>query len=146
MARPFGFVGATRFPQMPRPVRQFMSSLAISAEGMSTQQKFLEVISANIANSETTRTSDGTPYKRQVALARHDALTGSTDATVVQDMRPGRMVYDPGHPDANADGFVEYPNVDVNTELVDLMVARRVHEANATVFHAAKEKLAQHLP
>jgi flagellar basal-body rod protein FlgC len=51
------------------------------------------------------------------------------------------MVYDPGHPDANADGFVEYPNVDINTELVDLMIARRVHEANASVFQAAKGML-----
>jgi flagellar basal-body rod protein FlgC len=51
------------------------------------------------------------------------------------------MEYDPGHPDANADGFVEYPNVDVNTELVDLMLARRIHEANATVFQAAKSML-----
>ncbi len=136
MASPF--IG---FPRATRPLRQFMSSLAISAEGMSTQQKFLEVISRNIANAETTRTPDGTPYKREVAVARTDALTGSTDATVVQDTRPGRMVYDPGHPDANADGFVEYPNVDVSTEMVDLMVARRMHEANATVFHAAKEML-----
>jgi flagellar basal-body rod protein FlgC len=50
-------------------------------------------------------------------------------------------VYDPGHPDANADGYVEYPNVDVTNELVDLMIARRVHEANATVFQAAKAML-----
>ena len=129
------------FPQLARPIRQFMSSLAISAQGMSTQQKFLEVISANIANSETTKTPDGTPYKRQVAVAHNDALTGGVNTSVVEDARPGRMVYDPGHPDANADGFVEYPNVDVNTELVDLMIARRVHEANATVFHAAKDML-----
>ncbi len=128
-------------PQLARPLRQFMSSLAISAQGMSTQQKFLEVISTNIANSETTRTPDGTPYRRQVALTHTDPRTGGLTTQVVQDHGPGRMVYDPGHPDANADGFVEYPNVDVNTELVDLMVARRVHEANATVFHAAKDML-----
>lgn len=129
------------FARTSRPNRQFMSALAISAEGMSTQQKFLEVISQNIANAETTRTPDGTPYKRQVALAQTDASTGSVAPRVVEDTRPGRMVYDPGHPDANKDGFVEYPNVDVSTELVDLMVARRVHEANATVFHAAKDML-----
>lgn len=118
-----------------------MSSLAISAGGMSAQQKFLDVISSNIANAETTRTPDGTPYKRQIAVTHRDPLTGGVTTQVVRDARPGRMVYDPGHPDADAGGFVEYPNVDVNTELVDLMVARRVHEANATVFHAAKDML-----
>ncbi len=60
---------------------------------------------------------------------------------VLEDPRPGRLVYDPGHPDANADGFVEYPNVDVSTELVDLMITRRIHEANASVFQAAKSML-----
>jgi flagellar basal-body rod protein FlgC len=126
---------ATRFPMLPRPVRQFMRSLAISAEGMSRQQKFLEVISSNIANAETTRTPEGGPYQRRVAVA------GSEGMDVVADPRPGRLVYDPGHPDANADGYVQYPNVDTSTELVDLMVARRVHEANASVFQAAKSML-----
>jgi len=60
---------------------------------------------------------------------------------VVHDQRPGRMVYDPSHPDANAQGFVQYPNVDVNTELVDLMIVRRVHEANVSAFQAAKSML-----
>lgn len=121
---------------LPRPVRQFMQSLAISAEGMARQQKFLEVISANIANAETTRTPDGGPYQRRVA-----SVDGSGGMSVAADTRPGRLVYDPGHPDANADGYVQYPNVDISTELVDLMVARRVHEANATVFQAAKSML-----
>ena len=60
---------------------------------------------------------------------------------IVEDTSPGRMQYDPGHPDANADGYVEYPNVDINTELVDLMIARRLHEANASVGQAAKSML-----
>jgi flagellar basal-body rod protein FlgC len=60
---------------------------------------------------------------------------------IVEDQSTGQLVYDPGHPDANQDGYVEYPNVDVNTELVDLMVARRMHEANASVFQAAKSML-----
>jgi flagellar basal-body rod protein FlgC len=129
------------FPIWPRPVRQFMHALGISAEGMATQQKFLEVIAANLANAETTRTPEGGPYKRQVALVESDPRTGVGGTRVVQDPRPGRMQYDPAHPDANADGFVEYPNVDVTTELVDLMVARRLHEANATAFQAAKAML-----
>lgn len=123
------------FPIWPRPVRQFMRSLGTSAQGMSTQQKFLEVIAKNLANAETTRTPEGGPYKREVAVV-NDAGT-----QVVEDQRPGRLVYDPGHPHANDDGFVQYPNVDLNAELVDLMIARRLHEANATVFQAAKAML-----
>lgn len=123
------------FPVWPRPIRQFMRSLGISANGMATQQRFLEVIAGNLANVETTRTPEGGAYHRKVATV------GKGGLDVVSDPRPGRMVYDPGHPDADAHGFVEYPNVDLNTELVDLMIARRVHEANASVFQAAKGML-----
>jgi len=118
-----------------------MRSLAISAEGMSTQQKFLEVISSNIANAETTRTPEGGPYRRQIATIGADAASGRATASTITDTRAGRLIYDPGHPDADKDGFVAYPNVDINTELVDLMIARRVHEANASVFQAAKSML-----
>ena len=75
-----------------------------------------------------------------VSVAR-DPATGEMQAKTVADARPGQLQYDPGHPDARPDGFVEYPNVDVTTELVDLMIVRRVHEANATVFQAAKAML-----
>jgi len=106
---------------------------------MGVQQRFLETIATNIANAQTTRVPGGGPYHRQVALAGADPASGET-LTVV-DPTPGRLVYDPGHPDANTDGFVEYPNVDVNVETVDLMLARRVHEANVSVFQAAKSML-----
>jgi flagellar basal-body rod protein FlgC len=108
---------------------------------MATQQRFLDVIAANIANAATTRTPEGGPYRRQVAVVQPDPAAGQPAVQVMQDSRPGQLIYDPGHPDANADGFVEYPNVDVTAELVDLMIARRVHEANATVFQAAKAML-----
>jgi len=126
---------AAQFPQFPRPVRALLGPLATAAEGMGRQQQFIEVISANLANAEVTRTPEGGPYRRQVAVE------GENGIEVMEDRRPGRTVYDPGHPDANADGYVEYPNVDVTNELVDLMIARRVHEANATVFQAAKAML-----
>jgi flagellar basal-body rod protein FlgC len=131
----------SRFAQWPRPVRQLMPGLGTAADGMATQQKFLEVISSNLANAEVTRTSEGGAYKREVAQIGVDPKTGQESVQVVKDQRPGRLVYDPGHPDANAQGFVEYPNVDVNSELVDLMIVRRVHEANVTVFQAAKSML-----
>lgn len=118
-----------------------MRPLAVSARGMATQQRFLEIISANIANAHTTRTPGGGPYQRQVAVVARDPITGQLTTQIVADTRPGRLQYDPGHPDANAEGFVELPNVDVNTEMIDLMIARRVHEANATVFKAAKSML-----
>jgi flagellar basal-body rod protein FlgC len=124
-----------RFPLFPRPLRDLMSPLRTSARGMSSQQRFLEVISSNIAHAGTTSTPEGGPYRRQVAV--NDAQ----GTRVVLDPRPGRSVYDPGHPDADADGFVTMPNVDLNNEIVDLMVARRMFEANATVFQAAKSML-----
>ena len=136
MASPIG-----RFPQWPRPVRQLMPGLGTAADGMSVQQRFVEVISRNLANAEVTRTPEGGAYKREVAELAVDPATGQTRLEVRQDTRPGRMIYDPSHPDANEQGFVEYPNVDVNTELVDLMIVRRVHEANVSVFQAAKSML-----
>jgi len=108
---------------------------------MSTQQQFMETISANIANAETTRTAAGGPYRRQVAVVHGSAAGGSVTAQVLADPTAGRLVYDPGHPDADANGYVHMPNVDTSTELVDLMVARRMHEANATAFQAAKAML-----
>ncbi len=129
------------FAMLPRPLRTFLRPLATSAEGMSRQQAFLDVISSNLANAETTRMPGGGAYRRQVAVEQPDPATGRVAMQVVEDASPGRMVYDPGHPDANAEGFVQYPNVDSNTEIVDLMIVRRVHEANATVFQAAKSML-----
>ena len=118
-----------------------MPSLEISAKGMGAQQSFLDVIARNIANAETTRQPDGTPYQRQIAVARAGGAGGEITVSTTNDASPGRRIYDPGHPDADESGFVEYPNVDVQTELVDLMVVRRLYEANATVFSAAKRML-----
>jgi flagellar basal-body rod protein FlgC len=108
---------------------------------MSVQQRFLEAIATNIANAETTKTPEGGPYQREIVVVEQDGKGGVLATRSVTDARDGRWVYDPGHPDANEQGFVQYPNVDVNVELVDLMVARRVHEANASVFQAAKAML-----
>lgn len=122
-------------------MRNLMGPLGISASGMAQQQRFLEIIANNIANAETTRGPDGKPYQRQVAVAGTDPVTGQRVTTVVNDARAGRMEYDPGHPDADATGYVHYPNVDLANETVDLMIARRMHEANATVFSSAKAML-----
>lgn len=125
----------------PRPVRSLLKPLGTSGGGMSAMSKALDVISQNIANAETTRTPQGGAYQRQVVVFQRDGAGGVKASEVVTDTRPGSSDYDPGHPDADANGFVQRSNVDINTEIVDLMIARRVHEANATVFQAAKAML-----
>lgn len=128
-------------PYTPRPMRGLLGPLGASAAGMSRQARFMEVISNNIANAATTKTAEGGPYQRQIAVAGTDA-NGNPTTTIVKDTTPGEKFYDPGHPDADpATGYVEYPNVDLATETVDLMIARRMHDANATVFQSAKEML-----
>lgn len=108
---------------------------------MARQQRFIDVITRNIANADVTRTAEGGPYRRQVAVAGIDPVTGQPTTTVVEDPSAGRLVYDPGHPDANDQGYVVYPNVDLAAETVDLMIARRMHDANISVFQAAKAML-----
>jgi flagellar basal-body rod protein FlgC len=121
----------------------------------------MDVISSNVANADTTRTAEGGAYRRravvfqagqgtqpsfQAALARFrngtsapaTAEQGVTVSNIITDPAPNRVVYDPSHPDANADGFVEYPNVDTTTEIIDLVSATRAYEANVTVANALK--------
>ncbi len=129
------------FPQVQRPMRNLLRPLSAPAEGMAIEQKFLEVIANNIANVETTHTPEGGAYRRQIAVTERDPASGQMVTRIVEDTQPGRKVYDPGHPDADKDGFVTYPNVDLSSEMVDLMLARRIHEANASVFQAAKSML-----
>lgn len=118
-----------------------MRSLATSVQGMATQQKFLDVIVENISNAETTKTAEGGPYRRQVAVAARDPRTGEVGVQVAVDTRDGRIVHDPAHPDADENGNVHLPNVDMNSEMVDLMIARRFHEANLSAFQTAKQML-----
>lgn len=125
----------------PRPVRSLLRPLGVSGAGMGAMSRALDVIAENIANAETTRTPDGGPYKRKVVVFQRSGVGGVEAAQVVEDTRPGSEDYEPGHPDADANGFVKRPNVDIQTEITDLMIARRVHEANATVFQAAKAML-----
>jgi flagellar basal-body rod protein FlgC len=121
-------------------VKSLLGPLGISGSGMGAMSRALDIISENIANAETTRTPEGGPYQRKVVVFQRTGA-GVEAAEVLQDTRAGSEDYDPGHPDADANGFVKRPNVDIATETVDLMIARRVHEANATVFQAAKAML-----
>jgi len=119
-----------------------LGTLNIAASGMTAERMWMDTISSNIANANTTRTADGTPFRRQLVVFAERAgvqgLGGVQVSGVVDDMSELRLVYEPSHPDANADGYVSYPNVNVVTEMVDLIAASRAYEANVTAFEAAK--------
>lgn len=127
------------------------SAMNASATGLSAQRTRVNIASSNLANAETTRGPDGEVYRRKdpvfeaVALEEGVATTGAEAGTVgvqvagiEEDDSPGRMVFMPGHPDADAEGFVELPNVNPIHEVVNLMTAQRGYEANATALDTAK--------
>ena len=131
----------------------FLSGMDISASGLTAQRLRMDVISENIANIDTTRTEAGGPYTRKyVALEERngsfaEALKSAEEAAnggvrvseIGDDSSDYKLVYDPDHPDANEDGYVEYPNVDVTQEMVDMISAYRSYEANVTAFSAYKD-------
>lgn len=133
----------------------FLSSLNISASGMTAQRLRLDVASENIANIETTRTAAGTPYRRKTVVleSKNDSFSqalmraagkstgtnaGVRAAAVEEDQTALKPVYNPEHPDANAQGYVMMPNVDLVKETTDSMSATRSYEANITAFNAVK--------
>lgn len=120
--------------------------LSISGSGMTAERLRMDVIAENLANAESTRGADGQPYRRkEVVLGAaggqsfQDVLDGVRVKAVVEDPSPGRKVYDPGHPDADTQGFVTKPNVDTVTEMVNLITASRGYEANVQAMNAAKQ-------
>lgn len=122
-----------------------MNSLSISASGLTAHRQWMDLIAGNVANANTTRTADGGPFMRQLAVFKDivgadGRVMGVKVAGVGPDTStPPRLVYEPGHPHANADGYVAYPNVDVMLEMVDLIAASRAYEANITAIEAAKD-------
>ena len=144
----------------------FFDALEISASGLTAERVRMDVTAENLANAQTTRGLDGGPYRRKdVVLAQAPGSadfgvqlagaigargTGSTPggvevAQITEDQGAARMVYDPGHPDANAKGYVAMPNVDSVTEMVDLISASRGYEANVTAMQATKQMFAKTL-
>ncbi len=138
----------------------FETMMGISAGGMSAQRFRLNVIASNLANQNTTRTPEGGPYRRRdvVFATTLSEAEGSADQTtnpespesqalsvkvvdVISDPSPLVMKYQPGHPDANADGYVAYPNVNTFEEMVNMLSATRSYEANATIMKNAKEMI-----
>jgi flagellar basal-body rod protein FlgC len=116
----------------------------------------MDVTAENLANAQSTQGADGQPYRRKEVVLRQaggafeselNTAMGSQSGTpargvevvqIAEDTAPNRMVYDPGHPDANGDGYVSMPNVDPVTEMVDLIAASRAYEANVTAMQTAK--------
>lgn len=131
----------------------FLSSFNISGSGLTAQKFRMDVISQNIANAQVTQTEAGTPYRRKMVVLRstdtgsfQSALNSAVKANqqgvqvdaVVDDPSELVPVYEPSHPDANADGYVMYPNVNTAQEMTDMMAASRAYEANVTAFNATK--------
>ena len=132
----------------------FLDSLDISASGLTAQRLRMDVISENIANIDTTRTAEGGPYRRRyVIFQQQDSQpfsevlsntmgraggSGVKVAQIADDESPFILKYDPTNPDANQYGYVQMPNVDLTTEMVDMMSATRSYEANVTAVNATK--------
>ncbi|MDQ0149901.1 flagellar basal body rod protein FlgC [Eubacterium multiforme] len=126
------------------------SGMRISASGLSAERLRLDVISSNIANSRTTRTKNGGAYVRKVAVfsENYDRKLGMLGVKAVKlenDKSPLKKVYNPNHPDANKDGYVEYPNVDLLVEMSDLITAARSYESNVDSLNAQKNMISKAL-
>ncbi|AAR33740.1 flagellar basal body rod protein FlgC [Geobacter sulfurreducens] len=132
----------------------FFSAMQVSSSALSAERTRMNLISANLANANSTRTAEGGPYKRKDAVfaatqvgegfrsaldrMRKNAPQGVQVTGIVEDPNPPRLQYDPSHPDADAKGYVALPNVNVVEEMADMIAATRAYEANVTAMQAAK--------
>ncbi len=128
------------------------SALEVAASGLSAQRIRMNTIASNLANVRTTRTPEGGSYKRLDPVFEAvdiERLRGTPSlaqgvslvqvSRVKEDTRPGTMVYEPGHPDANGQGYVEYPNVNAVEEMVNMITATRAYEAGITSIESVKQ-------
>ena len=137
-------------------------AIDVSGSGLSAERLRMDVTAENLANAETTRAANGGPYRRKDVILSEaqpngfaNALAGAigtvpgapgsqpaggvTVSQIVNDNTPPRMVYDPSHPDANAQGYVAMPNINPVTEMTDLIAESRTYEANVTAMQSAKQ-------
>lgn len=134
----------------------YLDSIDIGASALTAQRLRMDIISQNIANINTTRTDKGTPYRRKLVVFEERSPSapfsaylsesgkkiigkGVRAARIAEDESPFRKTYDPGHPDADENGYVLMPNVDIVAEMVDMISATRAYEANVTSINAAKD-------
>jgi len=123
-------------------------TMAVSASGLTAQRARLDLIAGNLANLNTTRTPEGGPYRRRMPVfetfegwlgeRQGPVLAGVRVAAIISDPGPSRMVHDPGHPDANAEGYVAYPNIEPVMEMADLISCTRSYEANLACLNGTK--------
>jgi flagellar basal-body rod protein FlgC len=135
----------------------FISSLPSTTAALDAERTRLEVIAQNIANANTTHGLNGRPYHRQQVVfetvleharnqdGRAESLPVPRAGRVLEDPRPGQAIYQPGHPDADANGMVELPNVNIYEEMADMIVASRTYEANVAVFKNSRSLAMQAL-
>lgn len=132
-------------------------AINISSSALTAEKTRIDIISKNIANANTTRATNGMPYRRQVVVFKEsrensfeDYLNGFNSRfngngveidDIVEDESPFKMKYEPGHPDADENGYVMMPNVDVVIEMVDLIDAQRAYEANITAINTTKSMM-----
>lgn len=132
----------------------FLKGLQISSSALSAERVRLNVLSSNIANANVTQTDEGGPYKRKdvlfsavssgekfgnlMRMALDPDLKEVKVTGIVEDSKPPKRVYDPDHPHANADGFVEMPNISVMEEMVNIITSTRSFEANTTALNSTK--------
>jgi flagellar basal-body rod protein FlgC len=132
----------------------FFTAMRISSSGLTVQRTRMNVVSSNLANVDTTRTPEGGAYKPRHAVVAaipvaqtfqevladklHQQTAGAEVVTITTDQGPGRMVYNPTHPDANQDGYVEMPNISVVNEMVNMVTATRSYEANVSALQSLK--------
>ena len=123
-----------------------MDAMDISASALTAERIRMNLISSNLANANSTRTAEGGPYRRKDAVfsAKMDEanakMGGGVEVTnIMEDQAPPRLQYEPSHPDANAKGYVAYPNVNVVEEMADMISATRAYEANVTAAKASMD-------
>ena len=127
---------------------KIFDSLEVAGSSLTAHRVWLDTISSNLANINTTRTKAGGPYKRKVPVfaemldntigGYHD-IGGVRVLDITEDNNAPRMVYQPDHPDANAEGYVAYPNVNLVREMTDMLVASRAYEANLSVVTTGRD-------
>jgi len=128
----------------------FLKSLEISASGLYAQRKRMDVIASNLANIETTRTEKGGPYRRKMVVMSSKSVqdfeevlsskaAGVKIDDIVEDNSPFTKVFEPGHPHADKQGYVLRPNVDLIVEITNMLLAKRIFEANITAVKSTKE-------
>jgi flagellar basal-body rod protein FlgC len=129
----------------------FLKSLETSASGLSAQRKRMDIIANNLANIETTRTEKGGPYRRKMVVMRtkemdqdfdkmfNSSVKGVQIDDIVEDQTPFKKVYNPSHPDADSDGYLYKPNVDLIVESTNMLMAKRAFEANIAAIKATRQ-------